>query len=108
MKFLVMTSVKQQVAVPPGAMPSILEAQRDWIHDRLDDATIDEIFGFPFGGGVAIVNADNGDELNSLILASPAYLTLDWEVRPLADIDVVLSNAIGMFERVAGRLPAMR
>ena len=108
MKFLVMTSVKKQIAVPPDAMPSILEAQREWIHGLLADGTIDVIYGFIFGGGVAIVNADDGDELNTRILQSPAYMTLDWEIRPLAEIDVALSNAIGMFERVGGRVPALR
>jgi hypothetical protein len=108
MKFLVMTSIKKQISVPPDAMPSILEAQREWIHERLNDGTIEVIYGFTFGGGVAIVNADGGDELNSLVLQSPAFMTLDWEIRPLAEIDVALSNAIGMFERAGGRVPALR
>jgi hypothetical protein len=106
MKFLVITSRRQQLALPPDAMAGVLSLQRQWIHDRVDDGTIETIYGFPYGGGVAVVNAENGDELTSLLMASPGYMTLDWEIRPLGDIDVVLASAIEMFEKVAGGLPA--
>lgn len=108
MKFLVITSRRQQLPLPPDAVAPVLEAQRDWIHQRLDDDTIDVIYGFPFGGGVAIVNADDGDDLTATIMSSPAFAMLDWEIRPLAEIDVALTNAIEMFARAGGRMPVTR
>jgi muconolactone delta-isomerase len=108
MKFIVIASVRKQLALPPDALPSVLSAQREWIHERVSEGTIDTIFGFVNGGGVAIVNADDGDELNMLLMSSPAYLVNEWEVRPLVDIDVALSSAIDMFERATGRIPIPR
>jgi hypothetical protein len=105
MKFLVITSRRQQLAFSPDVMSEVLTMQRQWIHDRLDDGTIETIYGFPHGGGVAVVNADHGDELTSLLIGSPGYMTLDWDIRPLGDIDVVLANVIETFERVAGGAP---
>lgn len=106
MKFLVITSRRQQLTVPPDAMVGMLAAQREWIRDRVEDGTIETIYGFPHGGGVAIVNADDGDELASRLMASPAYMTLDWDVRPLGDIDVVLGNAIEVFQAALAHAPA--
>jgi hypothetical protein len=106
MKFLVITARRQQTHTSPEVMADVLSLQRQWIHDRVDEGTIETIYGFPYGGGVAVVNADSGDELTSLLMGSPGYMTLDWEIRPLGDIDVVLANAIETFERVAGAAPA--
>jgi hypothetical protein len=108
MKFIVIATVRKQIAVPPELIPAVLSAQREWIHERISEGTIETIYGFPFGGGVAIVDAEDGDDLNTLLMSSPAYLVNEWDVRPLVDIDVALANAIGMFERATGRVPAHR
>jgi hypothetical protein len=105
MKFLVITARRQQLTLSPDVMAEVLSLQRQWIHDRVDDGTIETIYGFPQGGGVAVINAESGEELTSLLIGSPAYLTLDWEIRPLGDIDLVLASAIDMFQEVAGGAP---
>jgi hypothetical protein len=63
MRFLVITTPRQQLPLSPDVMAEVLSLQRRWIHDRVDDGTIETIDGFPHGGGVAVVNADSGDEL---------------------------------------------
>jgi hypothetical protein len=102
MKFLIIATRRQQMPAPPEALPAIFRSQRDWIRDHVDDGTLDAIYGFPYGGGVAIANADSADELSSALLSSPAFWLNDWDVRPLVDIDTLLLNVAELLERTAG------
>jgi muconolactone delta-isomerase len=109
MKFLVIATRREQVPVPPEAVPAILNADHAWLNDLVANGTLDFVYGFAVGGGgVAIANAKSGEELNSIIASSPANPLLVFEVRPLAKIDTTFSNAIEMFERMGEYLPAYR
>jgi dienelactone hydrolase len=102
MKFLIIATRRQQMPAPPEALPAIFRSQRDWVREHVDDGTFDVIYGFPYGGGVAIANADSAEELNSALMFSPAFWLNDWDVRPLLDIDTLLENIAQAVERTAG------
>jgi muconolactone delta-isomerase len=108
-KFLVIATRREQVPVPPEAVPVMLNADREWLNDLVASGTLDFVYGFAEGGGgVAIANAKSGEELNTIIASSPAYPLLQWEIRPLAKIQTTFQNAIEMFERMGEYLPAYR
>ena len=99
MKFLIIATRRQQMPAPPEALPGIFQAQRDWIRRQVDDGTLETIYGFPYGGGVAIADADSAEELNFFLTSSPAFLLNDWDVRPLVEIDTALQNIAEALER---------
>jgi hypothetical protein len=72
----------------------------------VDDGMIDVIYGFPYGGGVAIANVDSTEELNGVLMSNPAFWLNDWEIRPLMDIDTLLGNVAEGLERAVTGAPA--
>lgn len=102
MKYLVTVKRRDSVSLPPEAISGILSAQRDWIRDRVADGTFDLAYGFPQGGGgIAIVNADSGEELSEILASTPVFGIADQSVQPLAELDVTLGNAIQALQRAA-------
>jgi muconolactone delta-isomerase len=102
MKFLVMTTRRQNVPIPPEAIARLLRAQQEWFEEHLADGTIDCAYGYPQGGGgVGIANADTTEELNELISEWPLFPIADVEVRPLTDVAVTLKNGAEAAERIA-------
>jgi len=102
MKFLVMTTRRQGVPIPPEAIARLLTAQREWFEEHLADGTIDCAYGYPQGGGgVGIANAKTTEELNELVTSFPLFPIADIEVRPLTDINVALENGAKALERIA-------
>lgn len=102
MKFLVMTTRRQNAPIPPDAIARILGAQREWFEEHLSDGTFDCVYGYPQGGGgVGIVNAGTTEELNELLTGSPLFPIADFEVRALTDVTVALENGARALERVS-------
>ena len=94
MKYLVTTRRRDGVPVPPEAMAGMLHAQRDWLQEKLDEGTFD--IAYPFaqgGGGIGIVNAETGDELNEIITGSPLFGVTQIEVQPLAGLEAIDNSA---------------
>lgn len=106
MKFLIIATRRQQMPFPPETLVHVLDAQREWIQSHVDEGRFDAIYGFPQGGGVAIAEARDGDELNRILMSSPAFMVNDWEIRPLSDIDATLSSAIDGIQRTMAAAPA--
>ena len=50
MRFLVMTC-QGSVQPPPEALPLILPACKDWIHDRVKAGKLEAVFSYAEGGG---------------------------------------------------------
>jgi muconolactone delta-isomerase len=99
MKYLVTVRRRDGVPVPPDAVAGMPLAQRDWIQERIDDGTFD--VGYTFaqgGGGIAIVNADSGEELSQILTSSPVFAITNIEVQPLADASA-LENAAHALQR---------
>ena len=105
MKFLVIVTPRRDASVPPGAVAAMLSAQRDWLHERMNDGTVEFAYSFPVGGGCGVVNVDSHEALNELLVNSPAFMINDFDLRPLSDLDTGLGNAITALERAAGAVP---
>ena len=100
MKYLV-TLRRREVPVPPEAMARMLLAQHDWLQEKLADGTFDVAYTFAqAGGGIGIVNAESGDELNGIITSSPLFGVANVELQPLAEIST-LSNAARAMQSAA-------
>ncbi len=107
MKYLITVTRRQSPApLPLDAVPGIINAQREWLNERIADGTLDVVYAFPEGGGVAIANADSVEELNAALLSQPGFLLNDFAVRPLADLNTALTNAAEAIQRVVAAAPA--
>ena len=105
MKFLVTVRRRDGVPAPREAVAGMLHAQRDWMQEKLDEGTFDTAYTFAQGGGgIGIVNAETGDELNEIITSSPLFGISEVEVQPLAGIGAI-DNAANAISRGA-RVPA--
>jgi muconolactone delta-isomerase len=101
MRFLVMTS-QGAVQPPPEALPFILPAFKDWMHDRVNAGKVEAVFSYvEGGGGCGIVNVTSHEELNELLISSPMGPFSNYEVRALADFDQGIDNGIRAFEAMA-------
>jgi hypothetical protein len=105
MKFLLIVTPRRDSSIPPAAVAGMLAAQRDWLHDRMTDGTVEAAYSFPAGGGCGIVNVESHEALNQLIVDGPAFMISDYGVHALADLDTSLGNSVAALERVAGAVP---
>ena len=101
MKYLV-TITPRATTYSPAVIADILVDTQAWLDERMEDGTVDCAYGFVTGGGVGIVNADSSEELNELLLSAPDFPIGDFDVRPLAEPDTSLRNAIDALHRAAG------
>jgi muconolactone delta-isomerase len=98
MKFLVLTKPR---SMPPERGAEVLKAQKEWFRAKQANHSLDIVYGFPEGGGVSIGNADSPEALMRLIREAPAFPFVEFEIRPLVDINTSLDSAVQMFERMA-------
>jgi muconolactone delta-isomerase len=102
MKYLVTTRRRDGVSLPPDVIAGMLLAQRDWVEQSLADGTFDAAYTFAQGGGgIAIVNAESGEELHRIATSSPLFGVSNVEVQPLAAISS-LEQAAAALRRAAG------
>ena len=101
MKYLVITRRRDGVPIPPDVIAGMLLAQRDWTQENLADGTFDASYTFAQGGGgVAIVNADSGEDLHRISTSAPLFGLSNVEVHALADVRV-LGDAAAALRRIA-------
>ena len=103
MKFLITTSPKGNL--PPQMGESLFQAGKQWLAEKKNDGTIDVTHGFPEGGGVSIVNANSHGDLMNSIRDFPLFPFVDWDIRPLVDINESLDSAVAMFRKMAAQMP---
>ena len=101
MKFVIWTTPRGNL--PPEAAEPLFQAAKRWLADKKNDGTIDVTHGFPEGGGLSIANASSHEELMSIIRAFPLFPFVDWDIRPLVDIDVSMDSAVAMFRQMAAQ-----
>jgi muconolactone delta-isomerase len=104
MKFLVIVTPRQ-IPMPPNVIAQLLSAQKEWLNERLDDATADAIYGFIGGGGCGIVNADSHEQMHALIVGSPAFPIVDYEVKAIADVNQTIDAGVAALRRAANMMP---
>lgn len=96
MKFLVITQsrIGKSVAKPDHPQATF-KAAHEWNAARLKDGSFDCVYGFTDGrGGITIVNADSHEDLLLLVRSSPMYHFIDYEIRPLCDLQVLWEQQI--------------
>ncbi len=105
MKYLVTLRRRDGVSIPPEAVAGMLLAQRDWLQEKVDDGTFDSAYPFAQGGGgIGIVNAGSGEELNEILTSSPLFGVTQIEVGPVAGLGALEYGANG--RRRAAGIPA--
>lgn len=78
--------MKYMCTARPGPLPPSPEqfdAALEWLQAELDDGTLDCLYGFLEGGGVAIANADSHAQALQQMTEYPLYGLVTWEVKPV-------------------------
>ena len=101
MKFVIAT--KPRGNLPPEAAGPLFQAAKQWLGDKTKEGTIETVYGFPEGGGLSISNASSHEELMDTIRDFPLFPFVEWDIRPLVDINKSLDSAVEMFQRIAAR-----
>jgi hypothetical protein len=83
----------------------MLSAQRDWLHERMNEGTIEVAHGFTTGGGFGVLSVDSHEALSELLMKSPGFPISDYDVRPLSDLDATIGNAIASLEQAISSMP---
>ncbi len=98
MKFLVISEPKPGVAPVTGP---VLKAAYEWIQAKLQDHTIETIYNFPIGGGVAITNIATTEEAMKILYSYPLFHFFEFKIQPLADVKEAFDIAIAATEAAA-------
>jgi hypothetical protein len=67
--------------LPPS--PEQFDAATEWLRGEVDNGTLDCVYGFLEGGGIAIANADSHVQALEQMAEYPLYGMVTWEVKPL-------------------------
>src|SRR3977135_4451406 len=90
MKSLVIMRRRDGVPIPPDVVAGMLLAHRDWVQENLADGTFDAAYTFAQGGGgIAIVNAESGEDVHRIVTGSPLFGLSNIELQPVADISAL-------------------
>jgi muconolactone delta-isomerase len=100
MKFLIITRPRGNAAVPPTAMPALIEATKAFITRGRNAGKWDVVYSHT-QGGVAISNHDTAEDLNAWLADYPMGPFEDIEVLPLADVDKTLDKLLQTARQVA-------
>ena len=96
MKYLLITRSRIGFGVSrPDDPQAVFKAANEWNAAKLKDGTFDCVYGFADGrGGMSIVNTKSHEELLLLVRSSPMYHYIDYEIRPLCDLQVLWEQQI--------------
>lgn len=97
MKFLLITKSRiGHNTFKPDDPQAVFQAAHAWNKARLEDGSIDCVYGFVDGrGGASIVNADSHEHLLRMIRSSPMYHYMDYEIQALCDLELLWQLQIG-------------
>jgi muconolactone delta-isomerase len=104
MKFLV-TVTPRQVPLPPGVIADTLEAQGKWLQDRAADGTVECVYGIVGGGGFGVANADSHEQMHQMLVDSPGYALVDYDVQAIGDQAAMLAAGVAALRRTAAMMP---
>ena len=107
MKFLVITRNRGTAAVPPAAMPALIEATQAFITRGRNAGKWEVIYAHP-RGGIAIANHDTAEELYSWLADYPLNALQDVEVFPLVDVDQALDKSLQVARQTAAMIETSR
>jgi hypothetical protein len=104
--------MKYMCTARPGPLPPSPEqfdAALEWLQGELDDGTLDCLYGFLEGGGVAIANADSHAQALQQMTEYPLYGLVTWEVTPLlafGEGDQIIRAKLAEAQAAMGRAAA--
>jgi muconolactone delta-isomerase len=104
MKFLVIVTPRP-VPLPPNVIADLLTAQKDWLKQRIADGTVETLYGFVGGGGIGSANVDSHEQMNELLVSSPAFPITDFEVKPIGDFETTLDAGVAALRQAASMMP---
>jgi hypothetical protein len=99
--------MKFLVTVTPGPMPppaDLVRSSREWIQAKIDDGTFECVYAFPEGGGCSIGENDSHEALMELLMEYPLSPFVNYEVRPLVDVDAAFDRFIPFIERMSAQM----
>jgi len=99
-KFLIITRSRGSAALPPAAMPALIEATKAFITRGRNAGKWDVVYSHT-QGGVAIANHDTAEDLNAWLADYPMAPFEDIEVLPLADVDKTLDKLLEVARQTA-------
>ncbi len=102
MKFVLTTTPRGNL--PPQLAEPLFQATKQWLADKKTDGTIDITHGFPEGGGLSIANANSHEDLMNTIRGFPLFPFVEWDIRPLVEINESLDSAAGVFRKMAAQM----
>jgi hypothetical protein len=93
MKFLVMARPRH---TQQGVTSKMVQETREIVNGYVKSGINDCAFSFADGngGGLGIVNADSGEKLMELLMASPVAAFSEFQTYPLADFDSSIGKTI--------------
>ena len=95
MKFLLMIKARKDAVVTPD----ILRIHKKFVREALESGKAD--VGYTFAGtsnGMAIINADDFEELGDFMLQTPMAALTDIDIYPLADFQKQMDRVIKVLE----------
>jgi hypothetical protein len=104
--------MKYMCTARPGPLPPSPEqfdAALEWLQGELDNGTLDCLYGFLEGGGVAIANADSHAQALQQMTEYPLYGLVTWEVKPLlafGEGDQIIRAKLAEAQAAMGRAAA--
>ncbi len=99
--------MKFLVTVRPGPMPpppELFRSAQEWIQAKLDDGTFECVYAYPEGGGCSIGDNDSAEQLMEELLDYPLSPFVEYEVRPLVDLNAAFDRAIPYVEKMSAQL----
>ena len=78
--------MKYFVSARPGPMPPTPEqfdAALGWLEGKLNDGTLDCVYGFLEGGGFSVTNADSHGDLLEMMADYPLFGMVTWDAHPV-------------------------
>ncbi len=78
----------------PENYADIVRAAKEWINAKKADGTIDVVYSIVPRGGVAITNADSGEQAYDDFITYPLFPFLEWKIKILADFNHALDSVL--------------
>jgi hypothetical protein len=99
--------MKFLVTVTPGPMPppiDLVRSAQEWLQAKLDDGTFECVYAFPQGGGCSIGENDSHEELMEQLMEYPLSPFVDYDVKPLVELDAAFDRFIPFIERMSAQM----
>ena len=102
MKYLTIGSPKA-IPVPPDQAVKLYTAAIAWIDKLIKNGTIEAMYIFPEGGGMAISDVNSQEEAFDLLTSYPLYSFFDWKTKVLVDWKHAYNSIIERYKSMGAK-----